>query len=121
MARVRVLVVDDHEPFRRAMASVIEASDDFVLAGLAGTGEESLRMVGETDVDLVLMDVNLPGLDGIETTRRLRERDPAPVVVLMSTYAGDTYDYRDSGAAGYVTKAEFGLDRLLDLWTSVAG
>ena len=71
MSKVRVLVVDDQEPFRRAMASVVDATEGFEVVGSATTGEESLLMAGQLAPDLVLMDVNLPGIDGIEAARQL--------------------------------------------------
>jgi DNA-binding NarL/FixJ family response regulator len=113
---VRVLVVDDQEPFRRAMAAVVGATDGFVVVGSATTGEESLRAVDELRPDLVLMDVNLPGIDGVEATRELRSRPDAPVVVLLSTYDEDQVDAAGCGAASYVPKAAFGPDRLVAAW-----
>ena len=74
MTDVRVLIVDDQEPFRRAMGAVVDATDGFVVVGSATSGEESLRSAGELRPDLVLMDVNLPGIDGIEAARRLSSR-----------------------------------------------
>ena len=72
MNPVRVLVVDDQEVFRRVMSAVVEQTEGFVLVGCAGSGEESIVTAGARRPDLVLMDVNLPGIDGMEATRRLR-------------------------------------------------
>jgi DNA-binding NarL/FixJ family response regulator len=116
VADVRVLIVDDQEPFRRAMAAVVTATDGFSVAGSATTGEESLAAVAELRPDLVLMDVNLPGLDGIEAARRLTAAPDGPVVVLLSTYDVDQVDLAGSGAAAYVAKAELGPDRLSAAW-----
>jgi len=116
VADVRVLIVDDQEPFRRAMAAVVTATDGFSVAGSATTGEESLAAVAELRPDLVLMDVNLPGLDGIEAARRLTAAPDGPVVVLLSTYDVDQVDLAGSGAAAYVAKAELGPDRLSAVW-----
>jgi CheY-like chemotaxis protein len=117
---VRVLVVDDQEPFRRAMAAVVEETDGFVIVGAVASGEESLVAVAELAPDLVLMDVNLPGIDGIEATRRLREGGTGPVVVLLSTYDEDEFEFAGSGAAAYVTKAAFGPERLVEEWAAAA-
>jgi DNA-binding NarL/FixJ family response regulator len=121
MAAVRVLIVDDQELFRRAMATVVEATEGFEVVGQAGSGEESLTLAAATDPDLVLMDVNLPGIDGLEAARRLRERTSPPVVLLLSTYddsEGDLF-VAESGAIGYLTKSAFGPDKLTAAWGSV--
>jgi CheY-like chemotaxis protein len=117
---VRVLVVDDQEPFRRAMAAVVEETDGFVVVGAVASGEDSLAAAAELLPDLVLMDVNLPGIDGIEATRRLRQDPAGPVVLLLSTYDEDEFEFASSGAAGYVTKAAFGPERLADAWAAAA-
>ena len=116
MEDVRVLIVDDQEPYRRAMAAVVTATDGFSIAGSVTSGEESLAAVAELRPDLVLMDVNLPGIDGIEATRRLTAAPDAPVVVLLSTYDVDQVDLEGSGAAAYVAKADLGPDRLSAAW-----
>jgi CheY-like chemotaxis protein len=115
---VLVLVVDDHQSFRRAAASVVEAVDGFVLAGAVATGEESLAAAEALRPDLVLMDVNLPGMDGLEATRRLRAFPRPPVVVLLSTYEEDEFGARarECGAAAYVAKSAFGTERLAAVW-----
>jgi DNA-binding NarL/FixJ family response regulator len=120
MPDVRVLVVDDQEPFRRAMAAVVDATDGFVVVAEATSGEESLAAAAEHGPDLVLMDVNLPGIDGLEATRRLLAGPRPPVVLLLSTYdedAGVAF-VAESGAAGYVTKSAFGPDRLEAAWSA---
>lgn len=123
MTDVRVLVVDDQEPFRRAMAAVVDVTDGFVVVGSVASGEDSLRAAANLVPDLVLMDVNLPGIDGIEATRRIRDghrNGSGPVVVLLSTYDEEEFDVAGSGAAGYVTKAAFGPERLTETWAAAA-
>ncbi|KQW45182.1 hypothetical protein ASC77_20635 [Nocardioides sp. Root1257] len=121
MADVRVLIVDDQEPYRRAMASVVAATDGFAVVGTATTGEESLVAVTEQRPDLVLMDVNLPGMDGIEAAQRLTADPDGPVVVLLSTYDADQVDLAGSGAAAYIAKADLGPDRLSAAWSDARG
>jgi DNA-binding NarL/FixJ family response regulator len=116
MTEVRVLIVDDQEPFRRAMAAVVDATEGFVVIGAATTGEESLVATADMAPDLVLMDVNLPGIDGVEATRRLTAGPNGPVVVLLSTYDEDQVDAAGCGAASYIPKAAFGSDRLSAAW-----
>jgi DNA-binding NarL/FixJ family response regulator len=116
MREVRVLVVDDQEPFRRAMASVVDATEGFVVVGSATTREESLVMAADLAPDLVLMDVNLPGIDGIEATRRLGADGRGPVVFLLSTYDEDEVGAARGAAATYIPKGAFGPDRLSAAW-----
>ena len=80
---VRVLIVDDQPPFREASRMVVQFTDGFEVAGEAANGEEAIAMVGELRPDLVLMDVQMPGIDGIEATRRISVMSRAPVVVVM--------------------------------------
>ncbi len=116
MIEVRVLVVDDQEPFRVAMATVVEETDGFVVVGAVASGEESLVAAAALRPHLVLMDVQLPGIDGVEASRRLTAAADAPVVVLLSTYDEDQFDLSGSGAATYLAKGTFGPDRLSAAW-----
>jgi DNA-binding NarL/FixJ family response regulator len=112
---VRVLVVDDQDAYRRAMAAVVTETAGFVVVGSVATGEESVEAAREIGPDLVLMDVNLPGIDGMEATARLTETE-GPVVVLLSTYDEDEFDRAGCGAAAYVSKAAFSPERLREVW-----
>jgi DNA-binding NarL/FixJ family response regulator len=115
---VRVLVVDDHQAFRQTMAAVVDETPGFRVVATAESGEQSLAVAAEIATDLVLMDVHLPGIDGIEATRRLTTGDNPPVVLLLSTYDDGEVDYRDCGAAAYLTKSAFGSEALQELWSS---
>jgi len=120
MAVVRVLVVDDQAAFLRAMTAVVEETPGFEVAGQASSGEESLVVAAQVLPDFVLMDVNLPGIDGLEATKRLLGRDYPPVVLLLSTYDEDAGKQfvSESGATAYVTKSAFGPDLLEDAWSA---
>jgi DNA-binding NarL/FixJ family response regulator len=115
---VRVLVVDDQVLFRRVMSAVVNETEGFVLVGSAASGEESITAAEVLRPDLILMDVNLPGIDGMEATRRLREEATAVAVVLLSTYDEDDWDgqAQECGAVAYVAKSAFGPDRLTAVW-----
>ena len=117
----RVLIVDDQEPFRLAARAVVEMTDGFEVAGEAETGEDAVDAARDLAPDLVLMDVNLPGIDGIEATRRILEESDGRVVVLMvSTYEAEEYSPRaaEAGAAAYIPKSEFDPDRLEEAWAA---
>jgi DNA-binding NarL/FixJ family response regulator len=116
---VRVLVVDDRGPFRSAARAVIEMTDGFAFAGEAETGEDAIDRASQLQPQLVLMDINLPGINGCEATERIRERLPGTVVFLVSTYAsGDIPgNAKTCGAATYIRKERFGPDALERLWT----
>ncbi len=121
---VRVLIVDDQEPFRMAARMVVESTDGFEVVGEAETGEDSVRMAQELEPDLVLMDVNLPGIDGLDATRQiLRDGSDGVVVLLLSTYEEEEYAPRaaECGAAAYIPKAVFGPDRLESAWAAATG
>jgi CheY-like chemotaxis protein len=111
-------VVDDHEPFRRAVAAMVDEIEGFVVVGSAESGERSLEVIARTPIDLVLMDVNLPGMSGIEAARLLTARPDAPLVVLLSTYDEGELDYQDSGVVAYVNKSVFSPRRLVELWAA---
>src|SRR5712672_1836569 len=120
---VRVLIVDDQLPFRAVARTVIGMTEGFVVAAEAETGEAALVAVAEDPPDLVLMDINLPGINGIEATRRIRADHPAVEVILLSTYseADLPADARDCGAIAYVHKEDFGPALVRDLWQQHRG
>lgn len=124
-ATVRVLIVDDQAAFRHAARSVIDLTPGFSVVAEAETGETSIETAGTMHPDLVLMDLNLPGIDGLEATRRMLAHSVArpPVVFLLSTYP--PLDYQDAiadcGAAAYLAKAEFGSEALTAAWAAATG
>ena len=120
---VRVLVVDDQAPFRIAARAVVRATAGFEVVGEATSGEEAVDQAGAVSPDLVLMDINMEGIGGIEATRRITEAHPAIRVVLLSTYDAEDLpdDARRCGAAAYVHKEEFGPDVLENVWSGEAG
>ncbi len=110
----RVLIVDDQPPFREAARLVIELTEGFEVAGEAISGEQSLEQVEELRPDIVLMDINLPGIDGIEATRRIVADYPAVKVIVMSTYEAAEYGPRAmaAGATTFIGKSDFNPDIL---------
>jgi DNA-binding NarL/FixJ family response regulator len=119
---VRVLIVDDQQPFRLAARMVVEATEGFEVVGEAETGEDSVEQAAELHPDLVLMDVNLPGINGLDATRQILSSSNTVVVLLLSTYEEDEYAPRaaECGAAAYIPKAVFGPDRLEEAWAAAS-
>ncbi len=115
---VSVLIVDDQAPFRRAATAVVKVTRGFDVVGEAGSGEEAVELAGTLAPQLVLMDINMGGISGIEATRRITAASPDVMVVLLSTYQADDLpaDAATSGAAAYVNKEEFGPRVLKDTW-----
>ena len=118
---VRVLIVDDQEPFRLAARAVVEATNDFEVIGEVETGEASIDAARELAPDLILMDINLPGIDGLEATRRILAESGAQravIVLVLSTYEAAEYNTPalDSGAACFISKADFSPASLAEAW-----
>ena len=116
--RVRVWVVDDQASFRLATAATLAAMDDFVMAGEYETGESAIELIPDGDAGIVLMDIHMPGMGGIEATRRIRAAHPDLMVLLMSTY--DVEDLpagaADCGAAAYLHKEHLSPPLLTRFW-----
>lgn len=100
------MLVDDHPVVRAGIIGMLAAEPDIEVVGEAGTGREALRVVDAVGPDVVLMDLRMPELDGVEATRALRERKNAPSVVILTTYDTDADILRavEAGATGYLLK-----------------
>ncbi|MCU1452486.1 MAG: two component transcriptional regulator, LuxR family [Acidimicrobiales bacterium] len=111
---IRVLVVDDHAMVRSGLEQLLSTADDIELVGTAADGEAALRLVAELAPDLVLMDLAMPVLDGVEATRRIAAEHPATQVVALTSFSDRQriLDVVRAGAAGYVLK-HAGPDELL--------
>jgi len=120
---VSVLIVDDQLPFRAVARTVIGLTAGFEVAGEAETGEDAVEQAAAHAPDLVLMDINLPGINGIEATRRIRAAQPDVAVILLSTYSEADLpdDARDCGAIAYVHKEDFGPVLVRELWQQNRG
>lgn len=112
--KVRVLLVDDHQMFRDALRTLLERVPDLEVVGETGDGADALRLATLTAPDIVCMDIGMPGMNGVEATRRLMAANPALKVIALSTFAERLYvlDMLAAGAAAYVTKAEASAELL---------
>jgi DNA-binding NarL/FixJ family response regulator len=102
----RVLVADDHNLFRYGIKAMLANAEGFEVVGEAATGEEVVEKVAQTRPDLILMDIQMPGINGIEATRRVLERDPKIGVVVVTMFEDDdsVFSAMRAGARGYVLK-----------------
>lgn len=118
-----VLIVDDQAPFRAVARTVVDLVAGFVVVGEAASGEEAVAMAADRHPALVLMDINLPGISGIEATRQIVAAAPETVVMMLSTYRADDLpsDAATCGAARYVHKEDFGPAVLLETWADHTG
>lgn len=103
---LRLLIVDDHPVVRSGVAGLLDLEDDLEIVGEAADGEAAVRMVGELAPDVVLMDLRMPGLDGVSATRQIRADRPATQVLILTTYDTDSEIVRavEAGATGYLLK-----------------
>jgi two-component system, NarL family, invasion response regulator UvrY len=118
-SHVPVLIVDDQAPFRRAARAVMSVTPGFEVVGEAESGEQAVELVETLGPRLVLMDINMPGINGCEATRIITTAHPDVVVLLLSTYqAADLpADAHSCGAAEYVHKEDFGPAIVTDAWS----
>ena len=105
---VRVLIVDDHRMFSQALELLLRGEDDIEVVGSAATGEAALEMCEELEVDVALVDIDLPGIDGVAVTAHLREAHPEIRVVVITAFQAPNVMARavKAGASGYVMKTD---------------
>jgi len=119
-ATIRVLICDDHAVFRRGLCLVLEMEDDITVVGEAADGEEAALLAEQLAPDLMLMDVRMPRVSGIEATRRLADSMPATRIVMLtvSDEEDDLYEAVKAGASGYLLK-EISIEEVADAVRSV--
>jgi DNA-binding NarL/FixJ family response regulator len=119
----RVAVVDDHPIFRDGLATLVETTDDFELVGAVADGPEIVALVAEQPVDVVLMDLSLPTMSGVDATARITSRSPAPAVLVVTMVDDDdtVVAALRAGARGYVLKGAPGEEIVAAVRTVAAG
>jgi len=102
----RILIVDDHEVVRAGMRMLLESADDLEVVGEAGNGQEALNFVQNHDVDIIIMDVTMPEMNGVEATQRIKQADPDARILALTIHEGEDYFFQmlQAGASGYVPK-----------------
>jgi len=118
-----VVLVDDHPLVRQGMRAVIDAHDGIDVVGEASDGDEAVRVCIETSPDVVLMDLQMPGVGGVEATRQLRTRLPSTAVLMLTMYDDDAmvFEAVASGASGYLLKGSDGSDIVAAIRSAAQG
>lgn len=103
---IRILVVDDHHVVRQGLVALLNIMPDIEVVGQAADGAEAIKLHGSLRPDITLMDLQLPGLSGVETIRRIRNNDPVARFIVLTTFDGDEDIYRalEAGARAYLLK-----------------
>jgi len=123
MTRLRVLLADDHAILREGLKALLEAMEGIEIIGEAGDGREAVQRALELRPDVLLMDIGMPGLNGIEATRLVCREWPEARIVILSMYSSVEHVHRafDAGALGYVLKDSAGREALAALRSAFAG
>lgn len=106
MDKIRIIIIDDHQLFRNGLKLLLQNIPGFEIAGEAPGGEEFLEILPNTHADIALMDISMPGIDGIETTRRALKVRPDLKIIALSMYGEEDYYYKmtEAGARGFLLK-----------------
>ncbi len=123
MAKIRVLIADDHAILREGIKALLSCYDDIRIVGEASDGLEAITRTKELDPDVVLMDIAMPGLGGLESTLELRKISPETKIIVLTQYDNREYIYRflKAGASGYVLKKAVGTELLAAIRAVYAG
>ena len=123
MTLIHVLIIDDHEIVREGLQILLSEEADFEVVGAAGDGLSAVRLAETTKPDVILMDLVMPGIDGIEATRRIVDNNPQARVLVLTTFADDQHvrEAIQAGATGYLLKDVLKADLLRALRDAAAG
>ncbi len=106
MSKIKLLLVDDHEIVRAGLRMLFAAEADMEIVGEAGSGEEAVQAAQQLQPDVIIMDVAMPGISGIEATRRIKQHNPNAAVLALTMHEDEQYFFEmlNAGAAGYIPK-----------------
>jgi DNA-binding NarL/FixJ family response regulator len=123
MHKARILLVEDHVVVRQGLKALLSGEDDIQVVGEADNGREALQYVAELQPDVVLMDISMPGLNGIEATRQIRQNYSGVKVVILSMHSNEEYVFQvlRAGASGYVLKQSDSSEVLTAIRAALAG
>jgi DNA-binding NarL/FixJ family response regulator len=115
MDKIRIMLAEDHVLVREGTKEMLDREEDIEVVAEAGDGEEAVRLAREQDPDIVVMDIALPKLNGIEATKQIKETSPGTAVLVLSAYDDDEYVFAllEAGAAGYLLK-DVSTDELIE-------
>ena len=124
--KIRVLIADDHRLFAEALEAFLSNDERIEIVGTAQDGEEAVRLAHETSPDVILMDIAMPKVDGVEATKQIRGNSGRPCVLMLtgSNSTGDVARAREAGASAYVTKDKIAshlLDAIVELGPKPSG
>jgi len=123
MPPIRVMIVDDHKLVREGLRAVFEQGDEVEVVGEAGSGEEALEAIEKIKPEVVLMDISLPGMNGIQATKLIKDKKPDVKIVILTMHDQEGYVYEavKAGATGYMLKSSSSDDLLRSIKTVYEG
>jgi DNA-binding NarL/FixJ family response regulator len=122
-AKTRIILADDHPLLRKALKDLLQKETDFEIVGEAGDGKEAVRLATEMSPDVVIMDISMPLMDGLEATQQIKARHPNVAVLVLTVHTDDEciLEILQTGAAGYLVKSIFGEEIVQAIRSVVTG
>lgn len=123
MDKITILIADDHPPFRSGLRALLESSQEVNIVGEAGTGEEAVMQAAKLQPDVILMDIQMSGLNGIEATRRILYTSPHIAILMLTMFEDDDFVFAAlrAGARGYLLKGTMKVDLLRAIYSVASG
>jgi len=122
-SKITIVIADDHPLLRQSIRNVLEQESDFQIVAEAGDGEETVKLVDELVPDVVIMDISMPKMDGIEATKHIKASHPQTAILVLTVHSDDEYilEILKAGASGYLTKSVFGKEVVQAVRGIIAG